>query len=553
MNWAGARRKPEAISINGMAEIQIVLTGPDNRDNRGALWRRVAAGGRTADMLSQGRIGRLWGGNAGRSILHACTLRMPRGIVFGKHCLLRSGVFSLLRRRGFSLSPERYLRRSPLSPVQITLTRNGAAVHHGRSLPRPLSVVNNTTSHKTWRHLQFNRQFNRQWHYHRQLNVISHIGLAAPVLRGIAALHLMQDPRRSLLRMLGQAPASNGLLENTAGRFLPNVDLPAIAGLTGVARLAAHTLYSKAYSKAARAVPTLGWSRALLPHGAGVADDDRLRDTLITVALTQQAAYGIPATRKPGTTYDGGLHRHVAWRAAPLLRMSRLTLPARLPGMAGHIQRRSQGWQVAAAYDMNGHQGWLSPFAVLSPLSASRLRPSAAAAGMSQRAAQGIASRLALLSSNDDKFSGKRSGFILAARDSAGLPGFFVALRSLARNTGGLRDKVISRAMPGSLRQRRQSGTLSEHGRLVEHQQMRAQHAIAELCRNQERQRQEFHLRDERVFNELRQQLQALQRSGSNEQAALLKAVQSLERALTQSLKTASAPALRPLSFMGNR
>jgi hypothetical protein len=82
---------------------------------------------------------------------------------------------------------------------------------------------------------------------------------------------------------------------------------------------------------------------------------------------------------------------------------------------------------------------------------------------------------------------------------------------------------------------------------------MRAQHAITELCASQEQQRQHAQQRDERIFTELRQQLHALQRSNSNEQAALLKAIQSLERALTQSLKTAPPSALRPLSFMGNR
>lgn len=525
----------------------------NNQDYHGTLWRRIATGDSAADASSRGQIGHLWRDNADRPVLGTAALRARCRVVFGKQRLLRAGVFGLLRRRGFSLSPERYLRRPLFSPLQITLARNGAAtIHHGHSLLRPLSVVNNnTTRHKTSRYQQLNQHFTRQWHDHRQLNVISHAGFAAPVMRSAVALRLVQG-QRILLRLLGHTQTASGILTTDVERFWGGV-----ADLTAIARLVMRTLPSNTHGNIAQTVLPFALPQTGKPAGVGMTDQDALRDTLIAFTSARRGTGGTRETWRSPVMQPAGhhLHRRGVWQAAPLLRMSRLSLPVPLPAMVAHAHRRGKQWRSAGAHNLSSHHRWLSLFAELSPLSAlsaSRLPPEAAAT-VSQRMPRGIARRPALWR-NRDRLSGKPSGFILAARDSTRLSGIVAAMREQVSDSAALRDLALNRALPvpGSLSRRRQSLTLTEHGQSIQRQQMRAQHAIAELCHNQERQRQEFHRRDERIFTELRQQLQALQRSSSHEQAVLLKAVQSLERVLTQTLKTTPAPALRPLSFLGN-
>jgi hypothetical protein len=70
-----------------------------NQSCRGALWRRVAAGEPAADVLSRGRIGRLWGGKAAPPAVPAWPAR--NRFAFGRLRQERSGVLGLFRRRGF--------------------------------------------------------------------------------------------------------------------------------------------------------------------------------------------------------------------------------------------------------------------------------------------------------------------------------------------------------------------------------------------------------------------------------------------------------------------
>lgn len=552
-----------------------------SHSRRGALWRRVHAGEPAGDVLSRGRIGRLWENKAARSAFPALSMRNP--FAFGRLRLLRPGVFGLLRQRGFSLSPERYLRRPLSSPLQITLTRNGAsAIHYGGSLPRPLSVVNhNTSHHKTSRYRQINQQFTRQWHDYRQLNVISHIGLAAPVLHGTAALRFRQV-QRALLRLTGHAQTASGIFTVHTGRIWTDGDMPVVTGLapsvTGfatVARFITRTLYNDISDIGRMRLPSLSPPTGT-PSGAGMTGRDSLQATLVAFASAQHDTPGNSHAVSQGLTglpvfqaINRGLRRQAIRRTSPLLRLTKLSLPVPLLARVSRMRRRGERRRPDGLDDVGNNPSWLSLFAELSPLYSQPFHPqplsrqpaltafqatsSDAAAVLPQRALRGITRRPSLLL-NRDTLPGTRSGFILAARDSAGLRGLVVAMRGLGRNTVTSRGIAPYRNPARALSPRGQSSAaLSEHDQFIRRQQMRAQYAIAELSRRQEQQRQDVQRRDERIFTELRQQLQTLQRSNSNEQAALLKAVQSLERALTQTLKTTPASALRPLSFMGNR
>lgn len=539
-----------------------------NNQDRGALWRQVAVSKPDANTLPRGCIGRLWGGKAGRLALP--DLRTRNRLAFGRLRLLQTGVFGLLRRRGFSLSPERYLRRPLSSPLQVTLTRNGAAaIHYGGSLLRPLSVVNNNTSrHKTSRYQQINQQFTRQWHDCRRLNLVSYIGLATPVLHGVAVLHFRQV-QRALLRLAGHTQTANGIFTNRTERFWINGDKPVVAGLAPAvmglvtaARLTARTLYNNTLSGRIDRAGLPSTSPSISgPAGVDFSGRDSRQDTPRSLRAVSHRFSDLPLLQ----AVNRDLRRQGGWQAAPLLRISRLSLPIRLLTRVARMQRRGERWQstVVGLHDTGDNQSWLSSFSELSPLhlqplhrqlASPAVNVSSTAAAARRRALQNITHRPAL-SRNRETLPDTHSGFILAARDRAGLSGLVVAMRGLSRNAAGTSTGIVMRRnLPGVLSPRGQlSVTLSEQAQFIRRQQMRAQHAIAELCRNQEQQRQHVQQRDERIITELRQQLQALQRSNSNEQAALLKAVQSLERALTQTLKTTPASALRPLSFMGNR
>lgn len=576
-----------------------------HQDCCGALWRRVAAGLPAVDALSRRRIGRLWGGQAGRLTLSALCTR--NRVALGRHRLLRCGVFGLLRRHGFSLSAERYLRRPLSPPLQITLTRNGAAATcYGGSLPHPLPVVRyDRTHHRSSRHLQINQQFACQWHHHWRFNVILHTGLVAPVLHGGAAGLGFPQNRRALLRLLEYMDAANGVFTDRAGRFGL-----AVTGLAAVARPAciapppaaadadhvqgwtvrrhARRMNKQLVSAASlrqsfiRASLRSGRKRAGLLAVTGRTLSGRL--DMVSAVPARPSGFWIPSQHRLDALVTkrgekcgpdeqslyNTVSRHVERiGSAPVFPWTGVPAVAGITGhdvlfafAFRHDAREISGLPPAlqaikhSLRHLDRRQAMLLPLPRTSPvLLRSALSPSrapssfVAAAPLSQPTPRSITRPTAMPRNQ----GAQPSGFIPAARDSAGLSGLVVALREQFYRAGASRALMSNQGLPGSLLRRGWSAAPSERGRFIQRQQVRAQQAVVELSRRRELERQDIQWRDERIFSELRRQLQALQRSGSNEQAALLRAVQSLERVLTQSLKATSAPALRPLSFMGNR